>query len=76
MDESPPKYKSNLDKGLNPADIQTLTKYELFMPSDLMKGVQNKTLDFNDCDNKLGKLTKGLGRQKGVLITRFQQGGY
>ena len=44
MDELQPKYKSDLDKGFNPADIQTLMKYELFAPSDVLKGVQNETL--------------------------------
>ena len=67
MDESPPKYKSDLDKGFNPADIQTLTKYELFTPSDVMKGVQNEKLDFNSYNVNIGEILKNLGRKKGTL---------
>ena len=67
MDESPPEYKSDLDKGFNPADIQTLVKYKLYPPSDVLKGVRNKILDFNDYNNNLGKITKKLGSEKGGL---------
>ena len=81
MDESPPKYKSDLDRGFNPADIQTLRKYELFAPSDVLKGVQNEKLDFDDYNANIGKILQNLGRKKGVLskskkIARCQQGGY
>ena len=65
--ESPTEYKSNLDKGFNTADIQTLIKYKLYPPSDVLKRVQNETLDFDDYDNNLGKITQKLGRQKGSL---------
>ena len=67
MDELQPKYKSDLDKGFNPADIQTLMKYNLFTPSDVLKGVRSKTLDFDDYDANIGKILQSIGRQKGVL---------
>ena len=67
MPESPPKYKSDLDKGFNPDEIITLTKYKLYPPSDVMKGVQNNKLDYNDYNTNIGEILKNLGRQKGVL---------
>ena len=45
--KSPPKYKSDLDKGFDPAEIVTLTKYELYPPSDLLYDVKNEELDFD-----------------------------
>ena len=41
MPESPPKYKSDLDKGFNSDEITTLIKHNLITPSDLLEGVQN-----------------------------------
>ena len=67
MDELQPKYKSDLDKGFNPADIQTLMKYELFAPSDVLKGVQNEKLDFDDYNANIGKILQNLGGKKGIL---------
>ena len=67
MDELQPKYKSDLDKGFNPADIQTLIKYKLFTPSDVLKEVQNENLDFDDYDANVGKIIQNLGGQKGAL---------
>ena len=37
MPESPPRYKSDLDKGFNNDEIQTLMYYDLPAPSDLLK---------------------------------------
>ena len=62
MDELQPKYKSDLDKGFDPADIQTLMKYKLFTPSDVLKGVQNEKLDFDDCDANIGAILKKIRR--------------
>ena len=67
MPESPPKYKSDLDKGFNTDEIITLTKYKLYPPSDVLKGVQNEELDFDVYNRNVGKLIQNLGRQKGVL---------
>ena len=67
MPESPPKYKSDLDKGFNTDEIITLTKYKLAPPSDVLKGVQNENIDFNVYNKDVGKLIQNIGRQKGVL---------
>ena len=70
MPESPPIYKSDLDKGFNTDEIITLTKYKLYPPSDVLKGVQNEELDFDVYNRNVGKLIKKLGRQKGVIIKK------
>ena len=67
MDETEPKYRSDLDKGFNPADIQILMSYNLFAPSDVLKGVRNENLDFDDYNKILGKLIQETGRKKAVL---------
>ena len=67
MDELQPKYKSDLDKGFDPAEIQTLMKYKLFAPSDVLKGVQNKKLNFKDYIANIGAILKNLGGKKGSL---------
>ena len=56
MPESPPKYKSDLDKGFNPDEITTLIKHELYPPSDLLKGVQNKEVDFDVYNKNVGEV--------------------
>ena len=58
MDESPPKHMSDLDKGFNPADIQTWTKYGLYTPSNVLKDVQSGELNFKNYDENLGQLIK------------------
>ena len=67
MPESPPKYKLDLDKGFNPDEIKTLIKYNLSPPSDVLKGVQNKNIDFNVYNKDLGKKLQKLGAKKGTL---------
>ena len=52
MDESSPKYKSDLDKGFNSEDIKILMEYHLFAPSDVLKGGRSKALNFDDYDKK------------------------
>ena len=69
MDESPPKNISDLDKGFNPADIQTWTKYGLYTPSDVLKGVQSQEINFKNYDKNLGQLIKKLG----VAKTHFRR---
>ena len=63
----PIDYKPDLDKGFNTDEIITLTKYKLYPPSDVLKGVQNEELDFDVYNRNVGKLIQNLGRQKGVL---------
>ena len=67
MDESPPKYRSDLDKGFNTDDIKTLMSYNLFAPCDILKGIRSKTLDFYDYDKNISKILKNLGAKKGNL---------
>ena len=67
MSESPPTYKSNLDKGFNRDEIETLMYYNIPTPSDLLKSVKNKEVDFDKFNRTLGKTIQDLGRQKGSL---------
>ena len=64
MPESQPIYKSDLDKGFNTDEIKTLTKYKLYAPSDVLKGVQNEEVDFDVYDKDLGKKLQKLGAKK------------
>ena len=67
MDESQPVYKSDLDKGFNTDEIKNLTKHKLYAPSDVLKGVQNKNIDFVVYNKDVGKLIQKLGAKKGTL---------
>ena len=67
MPESPPTFKSNLDKGFNHDEIETLMYYNIPAPSDLLKVVKKGEVDFNEFDRTLGKTIQDLGRQKGTL---------
>ena len=64
MDKSPPKYKSDLDKGFNTADIQTFTKYNLFAPSDVLRGVRSEEINFENYKDDLNHLINKLGVEK------------
>ncbi|XP_068757468.1 uncharacterized protein [Montipora capricornis] len=61
------KYKSDMDKGFNVDDIKTLMKYNLIRPSEVLKGIRNNTIDFDDYDNELGKIIKKTASEKGRL---------
>ena len=58
MAESPPKYKSDLDKGFDPDDIKIMIKHELFAPFDVLKGVQDGTSDFDNYMDRLNEILK------------------
>ncbi|XP_068714194.1 uncharacterized protein PF3D7_1120000-like [Montipora foliosa] len=45
------KYKSDMDKGFN----------------EVLKGIRNNTIDFDDYDNELGKIIKKTASEKGGL---------
>ena len=66
---SPPTFKSNLDKGFNNDEIDTLMYYSIPTPSDLLKLVKKGDVDFDEFDRTLGKTIQDLGRQKGTLST-------
>ncbi|XP_068697740.1 uncharacterized protein [Montipora foliosa] len=62
-----PQYKSDLDKGFDPEEIQSLIKYNLFAPSDVLKGVRDGSINFDKYNQNLSKLTMRLGGDKGRL---------
>ena len=47
--------------------MKILIKHKQLQPSDVLKGVQNKTLNFDDYNKKLGSLTRKLGHEQGSL---------
>ena len=60
-------YKANLDKGFNDDEIEIMMEYELIPPSSLLERIKDGSLVFKDYDNKVGKIIKEIGGQKGVL---------
>ena len=64
-----PEFKSDVDKGFDKDEIQKLTKYELYPPSDVLKASIDGTLDIDEYDKNLGELIKEIGRQKAHLST-------
>ena len=60
-------YEANLDKGFNDDEIKILMENELYPPSSLLERIKDGSLVFKDYDNKVGKIIKEIGRQKGVL---------
>ena len=67
MMEKTPKLQSNLDDGFTPDEMQTLMTYNLYAPSDVLMAVKDKKLDWDDYDDKIGKLLKQIGGEKGRL---------
>ena len=63
------EFKSDVDKGFDKDEIQKLTKYELYPPSDVLKASIDGTLDIDEYDKNLGELIKEIGRQKAHLST-------
>ena len=49
-----PKFKSDFDKDFDVDEIQKLTKYGLYAPSDVLKDSINGTLDIDEYDQNLG----------------------
>ena len=68
-----PKFKSDMNKGFDYNDIQTLMKYNLIPPSDVLKSVQDKTIDFDEYNNDVGKITKKLVSDNGRLSKNKKQ---
>ena len=67
MMEKSPKLQSNLDSGFSSDEMQTLAKYNLIVPSDVFKAVNDKQLDWGDYSKQITKLLKEIGRGKGGL---------
>ena len=62
-----PGFKSNLDKDFDTDEIQKLTEYGLYAPSDVLKASIDGTLDFNKYDKNLAEKISELGRKQGSL---------
>ena len=62
-----PQFKSDIDAGFNIDEIQKLTKYELYPPSQVLQASINGTLDIDEYDENLGKNLNKLGAKKGNL---------
>ena len=62
-----PKFKSNIDTGFNNDEIQKLTKYGLYPPSDVLKALMDGTLNIDEYDENIGKNLNKLGAKKGNL---------
>ena len=67
MMEKSPKLQSNLDGGFTRDEMQTLMAYNLYAPSDVMMGVKDKKLDWDNYSRKITQLLKEIGREKGGL---------
>ena len=67
MMEKTPKLQSNMDDGFSTDEIQTLMKYNLYAPSDVLLAVKDKKLDWSNYDKKLGELIQKTGGIKGNL---------
>ena len=66
-DYKPEMLKADIDKGFDTDEIQTLVKYKLYAPSDVLLAVNNKTLDFDNYDASIGSILNKLGSKKGSL---------
>ena len=67
MMEKSPKLQSNLDGGFTPDEMQTLMAYNLYAPSDVLMGVKDKKLDWDNYSRQITQLLKEIGREKGSL---------
>ena len=59
--------QSNLDGGFTPDEMQTLMTYNLYTPSDVLMGVKDKKLDWDNYSRQITQLLKEIGREKGGL---------
>ena len=67
MMEKSPKLRSNLDGGFTPDEMQTLMAHNLYAPSDVLMGVKDKKLDWDNYSKQITQLLKEIGREKGGL---------
>ena len=66
-----PGFKSDLDKEFDADEIQKLTKYRLYTPSDVLKASIDGTLDFDEYNENIGKMLKKLGNKKSNLSKKM-----
>ena len=67
MMEKSPKLQSNLDGGFTSDELQTLMAHNLYTPSNVLMGVKDKTLDWDNYNWQITQLLKEIGREKGGL---------
>ena len=67
VDYQPEMFKADIDQGFNANEVNKLTKYGLYAPSDVLKASIEGSLDFDEYDSNIGKKLKDLGREKGTL---------
>ena len=67
IDYKPKMLKSDIDSGFNADEIQILTKYGYYPPSDVLKATVDGTLDLDQYDADIGKRLNKLGSFKGSL---------
>ena len=67
MMEKTPKFQSNMDDGFTTDEFQTLMKYNLYTPSDVLLAVKDKKLNWDDYNKNLAELMKKTGGIKGNL---------
>ena len=57
----------NIDNGFDPDDVETLEKYNLYIPSEVFKRAVNGSIDINDYNLELSKIRRKLSAEKGRL---------
>ena len=67
IDYKPKMFKADIDSGFNTDEVEKLTQYGLYAPSDVLKAVLDKTLDIDEYDGNIGKKLNKLGAKKGSL---------
>ena len=67
VDYQPEMFKSDIDKGFNKDEVNKLTEYGLYAPSDVLKATIDGTLDIDEYNSNIGKQLNKLGSKKGSL---------
>ena len=62
-----PQFKSDLDAGFDIDEIQKLTEYGLYRPSEVLKASMKDDFDIDSYDKNISKLLNKLGSKKGNL---------
>ena len=67
VDYKPEMFKANIDKGFNVDEVNKLTQYGFYAPSDVLKATIDGTLDIDEYNSNIGKQLNKLGSKKGSL---------
>ena len=62
-----PGFKSNIDEGFDLDEIEKLTKYGFYPPSQVLQASIDEKLDIDEYDENIGKQLNKLGAKKGAL---------